>query len=86
MINLKKEYKDYLALLTILSFGLFGFVYLGYNESLQKLMVILIGVLYVGWGGVHHHLKGDLHLKVMLEYIAVAFFAIILVISLLSWS
>lgn len=84
MIDLKKDCKDYLLLLTILSFGLLAFVYFGYDRQIQINLMFAMAVLYIVWGVLHHHLKGDFHIKVLLEYVAVAFFAVVLVMVLLG--
>jgi hypothetical protein len=84
MIDFKKEGKDYLALLTILSFGLAAFVYFGYNLLLQTIVIVLVAVLYVAWGIFHHLLQGDFHFKILLEYIVVAFFGVVLIMALLG--
>ena len=47
MIDLKKDYKDYLALLAVLSFALFGFVYFGYDRDYQTIIMVTTAVLYV---------------------------------------
>lgn len=84
MINLKKDYKDYLALLSVLSFAMLGFVFFGYDRFLQQVIIVLTGVFYVVWGTLHHALKKDLHLKVFLEYFTVALLATVLVLTLLA--
>jgi hypothetical protein len=38
----------------------------------------LTGTAYLIWGIIHHYLEGDLHEKVILEYLSLAAFGIIL--------
>ena len=84
MIDLKKDYKDYLLLLTILSFGLLAFVYFGYDRQIQMTVMLMVAILYIAWGAWHHFLKGDFHLKVLMEYVTVSFFAVVLIMVLLG--
>ncbi|MBN1263501.1 MAG: hypothetical protein JW991_04050 [Candidatus Pacebacteria bacterium] len=84
MINLKEDYKDYLALLSILTFGLLAFVWFGYDRTFQSVVIIILAAAYVFWGAAHHLLKGDFHFRVLLEYLAVAFFGTGLVLILLG--
>ncbi|HUW22082.1 MAG TPA: hypothetical protein VMW41_05470 [Candidatus Bathyarchaeia archaeon] len=83
MFDLKKDYKDYLALVTLLAFGLLAFVYFGYNRRLQTIIVLLIAGFYVLWGSLHHLANKDFHLKVLAEYLAIAAFAAVLLVTLL---
>ncbi|GAJ16360.1 unnamed protein product, partial [marine sediment metagenome] len=78
-----KDSKHYLALMAILSIGLGLFLYFGYNRQVQIGIVIALSAAYVVWGIFHHSLKKELHLKIILEYIAVATLASIVVIFLL---
>jgi hypothetical protein len=84
MLNLKEDYKDYLALLTILSFGLLAFVYLGFDRQLQMAVIAVVSVFYVLWGAYHHLSKGDFHFKVLVEYLAIAFLGVVFIFTLLS--
>jgi len=51
------------------------------NTSMQVLIGILLSVLYVTWGIIHHAMKGDLHPKVVVEYLLVGAIAITLIIT-----
>lgn len=68
----------HLSLVFILVWGVLLF-YLskGYPQT-QFLIVIIISGLYVSWGIVHHYLEGDLHPRVVIEYILLAAIAIAL--------
>jgi len=83
MIDLKKQHKDFLALLTLLSFGLLAILYFRFDRQIQSAVVLVIGVCYVAWGIIHHFLQDDFHLKILVEYLAVALFGVILFLSLL---
>lgn len=84
MIDFKKEFKDYLILLIILTLGLVAFISCQPDRRLQSLAIIATAAFYVLWGVIHHLSRGDFHLKVLLEYLAVSFLAVILVLTLLS--
>lgn len=46
-----------------------------------ELAAILLGVSYVVWGILHHSRRGDLHIKVVLEYAGIAILGVAAVIS-----
>lgn len=76
MKEIIKEIKDhqghYLVLLFILLFGALTFFYLGRNPQAQIVSVFLTAVFYVLWGVVHHYLEGDLNIRIVMEYLAMA--------------
>jgi hypothetical protein len=79
-----KEYLNYyLILLIILSLGALSFYFLRFNIYYQSLVLVLTSFFYVIWGIVHHWLSGDLHLKVVLEYVLIAILANLVILSLL---
>lgn len=78
-----KDLRHYLALLAILSVGLGAFFYFSYNRTVQIGVVVALSATYVVWGIFHHSLKRELHLRIILEYIAVATLVSIVVIFLL---
>ncbi|MFC1790590.1 hypothetical protein ACFLZP_03865 [Patescibacteria group bacterium] len=81
---MKEDYKDYLALLTILVFAFVSFVYFGYQRQFQTVVIILTSILYFLWGIAYHLKKGDFHPRLVFEYLAVAFFAAALLLVLLG--
>lgn len=78
-----KDLKHYLALMAILSVGLGAFLFFSYNHSAQIGIIIALSAAYVVWGIIHHTLKKELHLRIILEYFLVAVLASIVVIFLL---
>ena len=60
-----------------ISFILLFFFFAGYPNK-QYTMLKLISVLYVIWGILFHHLEGDLHWKIVIEYMLIAVLALIL--------
>lgn len=45
--------------------------------------VIVGATAYVTWGIIHHWRRGDLHLKVVLEYIGIAILGVALALSVI---
>jgi len=75
--------KHYLPLLGIFMAGLVGFLLFPYDKGFQMALAIAVGVSYVSWGIVHHHIHDDLHLSVVVEYITIATLGLVIVFSLL---
>lgn len=69
-------------LLCILAVGLWSFWYAGGNVMLQLIIGAVTTVAYVVWGIVHHVMNGDLHKKVVVEYILVGLIALVLLATL----
>ena len=68
----------YMVLVLLLSvMGLFYFLTVG-NSHLQFKIVILTASMYFAWGMVHHYLEGDLHPKIMVEYLLIAILSVFL--------
>jgi len=78
-----KDYKHYIALISILSFGAGLYLIFNYNRLVQIILVIGLGTAYVAWGVIHHHLKKDLYWHIVFEYLAVALLACLAVIFIL---
>lgn len=62
----------YFSLLCVFVLGLWGLFWFNYNPILQVLIVVSLGVAYVVWGIIHHWQHGDLHVKIVFEYILMA--------------
>lgn len=58
-------------------FGVFR-LYASY-PNYQWTITIIIAVLYVVWGALHHAREGDLHVKIMIEYTLIAFIVLLIV-------
>lgn len=83
---MKRIFKDlphYLALLGIFAAGLVAFIFFSYDSAFKMAIIIGVTISYVVWGIVHHLLRKDLYLEVVLEYIAVALLGLIIVFSLI---
>lgn len=81
--DLQKNKTHYLVLLFILFFGALAFFYFRQFPQAQILSVFLTATFYVLWGIVHHYLQKDLHLRIILEYLAVAIFGFLIVWSVI---
>lgn len=74
----EQQFILHLFLFTVLGIGLLmTFLYQGYPAT-QQLIVITMAGFYVLWGMVYHHLKGDTHPKIVIEYVLIALLAILL--------
>lgn len=63
---------DFVLLAIILGMGLYGLVYFKYDVASQVAVSVLLGVLYIFWGMIHHYHDGNLTSQVILEYISIA--------------
>lgn len=80
---MRDHFTHYLVLLSLLSFGLFFFLYFSYNRLIQTWCVIGLSFAYFLWGITHHYLEKNLYFKVVVEYFLVALLGAILVITLI---
>lgn len=83
MRTLTRHLLHYLPLIGILVLAAFGFVAFSYDKNFQAALVVATAVGYVTWGIVHHYLHRDLHLSVVLEYIAISFLGVVIIFSLI---
>lgn len=68
----------YLILAVILLFGISTFFFFAGNKNTQFLIVLATSALYFLWGIFHHLIEGDLHPKIMVEYLLIALLSIFL--------
>lgn len=83
-LDIKEHFSHYLALLLILVFGFVAFVYFQRFPQAQILSAFLTASFYVLWGITHHYLEGDLHLRVIAEYLAIALLGFLILFSLVN--
>lgn len=81
--DIKEHLGHYLVLLFILSFGAFAFVYFQRFPQSQIVSLFLTASFYVLWGIIHHYLEGDLHLRIIFEYLAVALLGFLILWSMI---
>jgi hypothetical protein len=83
-VQAKHKLIDFVLLLAIFAVGLYGLYIFNHQKAIQICLSILMGVGYFYWGIYHHHSRGNLHDKIVLEYAAIAGLVVfILVIFLL---
>lgn len=70
------------VLMCILAGGAFTFWFAQGNMTLQFAVGVITAVAYVIWGIMHHMQKGDLHTRIVLEYVLVACIAVVLLATL----
>lgn len=75
--------QHYLPLLGILLAGGWGMYIFSYDRIFQLIITIAVGLSYVTWGIVHHHIHKDLCLSIVVEYILMASVGIAVVFSFL---
>lgn len=68
----------YIFLAVVLGFGAVFFIINSGNPFIQSRIVIAESLFYFLWGIWHHRLEGDLHPKVVVEYLLVSLLALIL--------
>lgn len=87
MKKITQDFKDhpfhYLSLFIILFFGGFSFFYLKLNQQAQLVSVFLTSVFYFIWGIVHHLLEEDLHIRIVMEYLAMSILGFVLLWALI---
>ncbi|MBI5619692.1 hypothetical protein HY950_01905 [Candidatus Gottesmanbacteria bacterium] len=66
-----------LILIIILVLGTATFFMVGGNPTAQLATGIMVSVAYMIWGVLHHAIDGDLHLKIVIEYVLVGTIAIL---------
>ncbi len=79
------HYFHFLVLLAILAGGVLMFFYVQPNTALQLTVGVVTAAAYVCWGLIHHALQGDLHRKVVVEYMLVGAIAVVLLITVLGF-
>ncbi len=83
MRSFSRHLPHYFALFGVLIVGLLAFLFFSYDRLFQASVAVALAASYVSWGIVHHWLHHDLHLSVVIEYIAVACLGLVMVFSLI---
>lgn len=82
--NIKAHWSHYVALLAILLFGIFSFWFFRRTPQAQIFSAFLTASFYVAWGVIHHYLEGDLHIRVILEYVSIALLGFLILFSAIN--
>lgn len=77
-----KDLSHYMVLFGILMAGFVGLVLFPYDKIFQIAVTAGLVSSYVSWGIAHHFLHGDLHLKIVIEYLAVALLGFVIILSM----
>ena len=75
---LKNNIAHYLLLVILVVLGVVFFHRFNGLPYLQMAVIVITAAGYVGWGYLHHRLEGDLHPRIMIEYLLIAALAILL--------
>lgn len=86
LMKAKSKLSHYVTLLLIVLLGFWGFMYFRFDRTSQGIIILLTSGAYVLWGIFHHLFCEDLHLKIVIEYVLIAFFVAISALSLLFWA
>ncbi len=81
--NIAHHIFHYIILVIILSTGISMYIYFRSYPVLQLIIGIATSLFYVLWGIVHHYVDNDLSLKIVVEYLSIAIFAIIVLWNVL---
>jgi len=82
-ISKYRHIPHYLPLIGIFTAGILAFWIFSYDQQFQAGVAISLAVAHVVWGVVHHHIHRDLTLGVILEYMAVAAFGLVVILSVI---
>ena len=83
MKRIAKHLPHYMPLLGIFALAVVAFLMSSYDKAFLIGVSIAVATSYVAWGVVHHSIHKDLHLSVVVEYVAVAGLGLVIVFSLL---
>jgi len=72
-----------LILLFTLTAGAVAFFYSQGSAFAQFIISLVTAVTYTVWGLLYHRLRGDLHMKVVVEYVLVSAMAVVLMFIVL---
>jgi hypothetical protein len=73
----------FIVLTLILGAGLYTLSTVGGDHTMQMAVIIGMAISYVLWGITYHLLMGNLHRKVVIEYILVAAISIVVFATVL---
>ena len=83
MKSIARDLPHYMLLGGILLAGFAGLILFSYDKNFQVAIAFALGVSYVAWGIIHHHIHRDLYFEVVVEYATVALLGMIVLFSLI---
>ena len=81
--EIKKYPFDFVILGAILIIAVIAFFLFSYDSHFQRRIIYLTSFAYLAWSLFHHYRKGDLHLSIIIEYLALILLAIVITSSTL---
>lgn len=72
------KFINYLILVIFMVFAICFFIYFQGFPDTQFKVIIAASTAYFIWGILFHRLEGDLHPKIVVEYLLIAFLAVLL--------
>ncbi len=72
----------FLILVVLLLGGVATFFSVTGDRTLQVITGVLTATAYVTWGIMHHSLQGDLHPRVVVEYILIGAMAVVAIVTI----
>jgi len=81
--NRKSTVGDYLILGIVLAIGVMLFLFLPPIKYKKEVAVLVMAAFYVFWSIWFHSKRGDLEIKIVLEYIVIAALGVVLLLSLI---
>lgn len=82
---MKAHVLHFIVLLLILAAGVGMFLAAQGNIGLRLMIGVVTSIAYVAWEIIHHTILGDLHRKVVIEYVFIGGIAIILLFIVLGY-
>ena len=83
MMSFGKYMLHYFVLVVMLILSAWMFFLSQGNHGFQLMVGVVTACLYAAWGMAHHSVIGDLHRKVVIEYVLIAAIAIALFVIVL---
>lgn len=83
MNDLSHHIRAYTILAGILGVGTWGIVWFSYDRVFQVVIAVAMCVSYAFWGISHHAAEEKLHLRIIVDYVAVAFLGLVLLLTLI---
>jgi membrane protease YdiL (CAAX protease family) len=83
-MKISRQFINIIILIIILGTGLTAFFKLQGNQGAQLAVGIVISAAYAVWGLLHHWIVGDLHRKVVIEYVLISAIAVSMLLIIFS--
>ena len=83
MNDFSHHIRAYTILAGILALGIWGLVWFSYDRGFQTWIALAMCISYAVWGIAHHAAEGNLHLRIVFDYLAISFLGFVLLLSLL---